>query len=101
MSNPNLATHSTRLQRRARLINKITSRLTPLRVVLFVVGYSWLLLLPWNGLSRTAWIDENALQPGQVNVEWNWGDVKAADGYLEQLEGLWNRNATAVEYVKS
>lgn len=97
MSSADVTKHLTRLQRRARIITHITSRLISLRFVLFTVGYIWLLLLPWKGLSRTAWIDENALQPGQVNVQWNWADVKAADGYLEHLEALWNRNATSAE----
>ncbi|KIM25331.1 hypothetical protein M408DRAFT_212529 [Serendipita vermifera MAFF 305830] len=97
MSSAELDKHASRLKRRERIISNITSRLTPLRIILFIVGYAWLLLLPWKGLSRTAWIDENALQPGQVNVDWNWGDVKAADGYLEHLEALWNKNATSAE----
>jgi len=99
MSTSELGSHSARLRRRERTLNHITSRLTPLRVVLFVVGYGWLLLLPWKGLSRRAWIDENALQPGQVNIEWNWGDVKTADRYLETIEEMWKANTTSRECV--
>jgi GPI-anchor transamidase subunit GAA1 len=97
MSNVDLSTHSKRIKRRTRIISRILSRLTSLRVLLFLVGFGWLLLLPWNGLSRRAWIDENALQPGQVNIDWNWSDVKFSDVKLDLLEAMWARNATSAE----
>ncbi|KAL1762285.1 Gaa1-like protein [Schizophyllum commune] len=55
-----------------------------------------MLLLPSTYVGgRGTYIDENALQPGQVNTQWNWGDVRAADNYLEQLEELRDQNATS------
>ncbi|KAL1717464.1 Gaa1-like protein [Schizophyllum commune] len=55
-----------------------------------------MLLLPSTYVGgRGTYIDENALQPGQVNTQWNWGDVHAADNYLEQLEELRDQNATS------
>jgi GPI-anchor transamidase subunit GAA1 len=83
------------------VISHITSRLPVIRILLFVVGYGWLLLLPWHGLSRRAWIDENALQPGQVNVEWSWADVKMADTELKMLEDLWHGNMSSDQCVDS
>lgn len=94
-----LASQRKRLQRRTKLITAITSRLTLVRVLLFLVGYGWLLVLPWKGMSRGTWIDENALQPGQVNVDFNWADVKYADLTLEKLERLWNEDASSQRLV--
>ena len=67
--------------------------------------------LPFHG--QHTYIDENALQPGQVstavyytvycsetlqvNTYWNWADVHRADRYLEQLEALRDRNASSHE----
>ena len=34
--------------------------------MLFVVGYLWLLVIPSPLLGQRTYIDENALQPGQV-----------------------------------
>ncbi|KAI4525000.1 Gaa1-like protein [Schizophyllum commune Loenen D] len=55
-----------------------------------------MLLLPSTYVGgRGTYIDENALQPGQVNTQWNWGDVHAADNHLEQLEELRDQNVTS------
>ncbi|KAJ3545014.1 hypothetical protein NM688_g5678 [Phlebia brevispora] len=48
-------------------------------------------------LGQRTYIDENALQPGQVTTYWGWGDVHHADQYLTQLEALRNRNASSLE----
>ncbi|KAL1744567.1 Gaa1-like protein [Schizophyllum fasciatum] len=53
-----------------------------------------MLLLPSSHVGgRNTYIDENALQPGQVTTHWDWGDVHAADNYLEQIEQI--QNATS------
>ncbi|CAE7168512.1 unnamed protein product [Rhizoctonia solani] len=46
-------------------------------------------------MGRGTYIDENALQPGQVNTYWSWREVHAADRYLEDLEKLRDTNATS------
>ncbi|KAF5357896.1 hypothetical protein D9756_001418 [Leucocoprinus leucothites] len=85
----------TRLQRRRAFVSMFTRHLSRLIAVLLVLGYFWLLALPSSFLGRWVYIDENALQPGQVSTYWNWGDVHAADKYLEQLEYLRDSNATS------
>ncbi|KAI6028674.1 Gaa1-like GPI transamidase component [Pisolithus orientalis] len=52
-------------------------------------------LIPISPLSQPTYIDENALQPAQVNTYWNWQDVHRADQYLYHLEGLRDRNAAS------
>lgn len=37
-----------------------------LRTLLFVAGYTWMLVIPSSKLGQHTYIDENALQPGQV-----------------------------------
>jgi len=64
---------------------------------LLVLGHMWFLVIPWPGMGQKTYIDENALQPGQVNTYWNWGDVHRADQYLAELERLRDRNATSDE----
>ncbi|KAI6138856.1 Gaa1-like GPI transamidase component [Pisolithus thermaeus] len=54
-------------------------------------------LIPISSLSQGTYIDENALQPAQVNTYWNWQDVHRADQYLYHLEGLRDRNSTSEE----
>lgn len=33
---------------------------------MFAVGYTWMLIIPSSKLGQRTYIDENALQPGQV-----------------------------------
>ncbi|KAH8116816.1 Gaa1-like protein [Phellopilus nigrolimitatus] len=86
-----------RVRRRRALSSFITRWLPQIRVLLLAVGYLWLLVLPSSLLGRGIYIDENALQPSQVNTYWNWGEVHRADRYLDQLENLRDRNASSVE----
>ncbi|KLO08967.1 Gaa1-domain-containing protein [Schizopora paradoxa] len=82
--------------RRKRALHVFISRwLDAFRIAMFVVGYIWMLFLPSTLLGRGTYIDENALQPSQVNTNWNWGEVHKADLYLSQLEQLRDSNATS------
>lgn len=84
-----------RIRRRRKLTSLIHLRLPWLNVALFVIGYSWMLSTPLPLLEKRTYSDENALQPGQVNTQWNWGDVHQADLYLHQLNLLRDSNATS------
>ncbi|KAJ7063467.1 Gaa1-like protein [Mycena amicta] len=84
-----------RLQRRRALVSGLTRRVHLIKCAFFLAGYFWMLALPSQRLGRGTYIDENALQPGQVNTYWNWGDVANADRYLQQLERLRDANATS------
>ncbi|KAF4614468.1 hypothetical protein D9613_002688 [Agrocybe pediades] len=87
--------HEQRLRRKMKLTSLITRRLTLIKTAMFVIGYLWMVLLPVPQLGRGTFVDENALQPGQVNTQWNWGDVHAADLYLGQLEQMRDVNYTS------
>ncbi|KAK0483742.1 Gaa1-like protein [Armillaria novae-zelandiae] len=84
----------TRLRRRQALIAAMGRRLPLLRVLLLVAGYLWMLAIPALP-GRGTYIDENALLPGQVNTNWNWAEVHAADRYLDHIEQLRDGNATS------
>ncbi|KAJ6525651.1 Gaa1-domain-containing protein [Mycena capillaripes] len=84
-----------KVRRRKAFVSALTRRLHLIKFALFLLGYLWMLAIPSHRLGRGTYIDENALGPGQVNTYWNWGDVANADRYLEQLEGLRDRNATS------
>lgn len=84
-----------RLRRRRQATALIHRNLTQLTVALFTLGYAWMLLIPIPLLSQGTYIDENALQPAQVNTYWNWGDVHTADLQLHQLDGIRERNLTS------
>ncbi|KIP12246.1 hypothetical protein PHLGIDRAFT_21074 [Phlebiopsis gigantea 11061_1 CR5-6] len=87
----------TRIQRRRKLGN-LAWRLYPkLQILLLLVGYAWMLTIPSSLHVQRTYIDENALQPAQVNTYWNWGDVHRADLYLEELEALRDCNASSHE----
>ncbi|KAH7913759.1 Gaa1-like protein [Hygrophoropsis aurantiaca] len=85
----------TKLRRRRAFSALIYHRLSSVMAALFIVGYLWMILIPLPPLSQGTYIDENALQPAQVNTYWNWVDVHKADQYLYQLEALRHNNATS------
>ncbi|THU87227.1 Gaa1-domain-containing protein [Dendrothele bispora CBS 962.96] len=88
---PNLV----RVRRRKAIVSAFSRRVTFLRLILLLVGYIWMVALPYPQLGRGIYIDENALQPGQVNTYWGWGDVHNSDRYLDDLERLRDSNATS------
>ncbi|KAJ7087836.1 Gaa1-like protein [Mycena epipterygia] len=83
------------IRRRQAIVSALTRRVTLIQITLLLVGYLWMAAIPSPRLGRGTYIDENALQPGQVNTYWNWGDVVNADRYLEQLEALRDTSSTS------
>jgi hypothetical protein len=85
------------------------------RLALFFAGYAWMISIPLPQLGQQIYVDENALQPNQVNsilrltqhfliprkvnTHWDWADVHRADLYLEQLESLRDNNASSEQWV--
>ncbi|KAF8447520.1 Gaa1-like protein [Boletus edulis BED1] len=84
-----------RLRRRKNATALIYRNLSKITTALLATGYLWMTLIPIPPLSQGVYIDENALQPAQVNTNWNWQDVHQADLYLHHLEGLRDKNATS------
>jgi glycosylphosphatidylinositol transamidase len=128
MLQPSGDVNEKRLRRRKAMVQLLARRLTLIKLVssvqdvhiifngsrvsLFTVGYLWMLVIPFPGLGRNTYVDENALQPSQVrqrepwsvlfnnlcpqvNTYWNWGNVHTADLYLAQLEEIRDANFTS------
>ncbi|KAI0748103.1 Gaa1-domain-containing protein [Daedaleopsis nitida] len=89
--------NAARIQRRQALSRKLWHGLPLIKALLFTVGYLWLLAIPSSQFGQRTYIDENALQPAQVNTYWNWNEVHHADRILEDLEQLRDRNASSDE----
>ncbi|GAA5989951.1 hypothetical protein JCM10908_002393 [Rhodotorula pacifica] len=73
------------LTRREAIVGRILAFAPLLRTLLVVGGLLYTLALPHRSLGRGHYVDENALQPGQVNTYWNWADVHVADRYAENV----------------
>lgn len=83
------------LQRHPQLL-----KLPPYLSLLFVlVGVVSLLVLPLNNYSRTTYISENALLPGQVHTYFAGSDQNVFRGYKHEVDALWDKSNT--EYVRS
>ncbi|OCH88182.1 Gaa1-domain-containing protein [Obba rivulosa] len=89
-----------RIRRRRKLTALLWKSLPALIVTLLSAGYFWMLAIPLPQLGQRTYIDENALQPGQVRTYWDWADVHRADQYLEGLEQLRGRNASSDEIAQ-
>ncbi|KAL4247302.1 GPI transamidase component Gaa1 [Abortiporus biennis] len=89
--------NASRVKRRQAFGEKLYRSMPVLKVLLLVVGFGWLLAVPSHLFGQRTYIDENALQPAQVNTHWNWGDVHRADRYLEDLEQLRDANGSSYD----
>ncbi|WVN87652.1 uncharacterized protein L203_102835 [Cryptococcus depauperatus CBS 7841] len=78
------------ISRRRRLIATFWKHVDKIQFGLIVLGLGWLIALPYEGLWKRTFVDEHALQPAQVNVYFDWGNVHKADLYLGELEKLGN-----------
>lgn len=87
-----------RTQRNRKIGSAVHRHLRILVALLTVVGLGWLLALPIEDLGRGTFLDENAIQPGQVTTYWNWDDVHVADVILDKLERV--KGATSAERAR-
>ncbi|SCV72987.1 BQ2448_6912 [Microbotryum intermedium] len=76
----------TSLIRREKLLTRVRVWVPLLQSGLIIVGFLYLFAIPAPQLGRRHYISENALQPGQVNTNWNWADVHIADAYAKKVE---------------
>ncbi|EJU05177.1 hypothetical protein DACRYDRAFT_103672 [Dacryopinax primogenitus] len=89
--------HVARLQRRKRIYTSI-GRVSPyLQLACYLIGILWIFAIPLTELGKGTYVDENALQPGQVSTYWDWAEVHAADRFLVVLEGMREANASHQE----
>jgi glycosylphosphatidylinositol transamidase len=79
------------MTRQRKIRSKFRDVIVPiLSTALPILSFLWLLALPLDRWGRTTYFDENAIQPGQVNTFWDWGDVHLADRWLEGIERVWD-----------
>ncbi|KAF8637410.1 hypothetical protein AX17_002905 [Amanita inopinata Kibby_2008] len=90
-----LKSNESKIRRRQALGSWLSRKATTLRLLLLLAGYMWMFAIPSPRLGRGIYIDENALQPAQVNTHWSWEEVHNADVYLQRLESLRDVNATS------
>ncbi|KAH9998091.1 Gaa1-like protein [Russula compacta] len=89
--------NAARIRKRRKAAAVAWRYLNVIRLGLLTAGYLWLLALPLPQLGIDTYIDENALQPSQVNTYWNWVDVHRADRVLEDVSSLRDRNLSSAE----
>ncbi|CAO3701190.1 unnamed protein product [Rhizopus stolonifer] len=79
-------------EKQARIF-RLLQRFSPvLSIVLFFVGIAWLLILPYEIYSKGTYISENALLPGQANVEYGYNDIRTAEAYMHNLLEIQNED---------
>ncbi|WVW84278.1 hypothetical protein I302_106308 [Kwoniella bestiolae CBS 10118] len=83
-------TVSKTIARRKKVFDVIWKKIPLIRLILAVAGLIWLLAIPYEGLWKGTYVDEHALQPGQVTTYFDWGNVHKADLYLDKLERIVN-----------
>ncbi|KAI8357897.1 Gaa1-like protein [Choanephora cucurbitarum] len=72
-------------QKRVKTVRLIQKYTPILSVLLFIIGLVWILLLPYEGYNKRTYISENALLPGQTNLDYGFNDIHTAEGYRQQI----------------
>ncbi|PWN50280.1 ALG3-domain-containing protein [Violaceomyces palustris] len=79
-----------RIQIRRRLFLFVGKAMPLISLLAVIVALAILVMLPWPKppFTRGVYVDENALQPGQAKVYWDYFDVTYADMISEKVERL-------------
>lgn len=75
-----------RFKRRQAVIDSIVLWSPKLGSLLILAGFVAGFILPTDFLSRSTYISENAILPGQVNTYWGWAQVHKADRYADMVD---------------
>ncbi|KAG2221144.1 hypothetical protein INT45_004453 [Circinella minor] len=73
-------------ERKEKIVRIIKKYNVSLSILLFFIGIAWILILPYQEFNKKTYISENALLPGQVNVYFNYNDIRTAEDYRYQLK---------------
>ncbi|KAI9487195.1 MAG: Gaa1-like protein [Benjaminiella poitrasii] len=85
--------HSFDPEKQIRLFN-LLQRLVPiLSILLFIVGIGWILALPYEGYNKRTYISENALLPGQVNLDYGYNDIRTAEEYRQKIIDIQDKDS--------
>lgn len=86
-----------RIVLRRRLVSFLSSLGPIIRPLLIISSLILLLLLPSPSppFAKHTYVDENALQPGQANVGWDWGQVALSDENSKLVEAVMDKGARA------
>ncbi|CEI96236.1 hypothetical protein RMCBS344292_10402 [Rhizopus microsporus] len=70
------------------------------RFLLFFAGVIWILVLPHEKYNKGTYISENALLPGQANVEYGYNDIRTAEDYVQKLIGIQDKDSeTRAQFI--
>ncbi|KAG1309507.1 hypothetical protein G6F62_000715 [Rhizopus arrhizus] len=89
------------LEKRARLLRLLQGFAPVLSFVLFFIGIVWILILSYDGYNKGTYISENALLPGQANVEYGYNDIKTAEDYIHKLSRVQDKDSeTRAQFIQ-
>ncbi|ORE06410.1 hypothetical protein BCV72DRAFT_250068 [Rhizopus microsporus var. microsporus] len=88
------------LEKQARIL-RFLQRITPIiTFLLFFAGTIWILVLPHEKYNKGTYISENALLPGQANVEYGYNDIRTAEDYVQKLIGIQDKDSeTRAQFI--
>ncbi|KAF1799968.1 Gaa1-like protein [Mucor lusitanicus] len=79
--------------KRAKVLRIIQRFIPVLSILLFVIGVAWLLILPYDGYNKRTYISENALLPGQANLDYGFNDIRTAEDYRDKLMDIQDKDS--------
>ncbi|KAL9557285.1 hypothetical protein PS6_001913 [Mucor atramentarius] len=79
--------------KRAKVLRIVQKFIPILSILLFIIGVAWLLILPYDGYNKQTYISENALLPGQANLDYGFNDIRTAEDYRDKLIDIQDKDS--------
>ncbi|KAI9361384.1 Gaa1-like protein [Pilaira anomala] len=75
-------------EKRVKLLRAVQKWVPVLSILLFFVAVGWILILPYEGYNKRTYISENALLPGQANLDYGFNDIHTAEAYRDKIVSI-------------
>ncbi|KAG2203760.1 hypothetical protein INT47_012693, partial [Mucor saturninus] len=62
-------------------------------LIIFFVAVGWILVLPYQDYNKRTYISENALLPGQANLDYGYNDIYTAEEYRAKILEVQNKDS--------
>lgn len=72
-------------EKRVKLLRLLQKFIPLVSFLLFIVAVGWILVLPYDGYNKGTYISENALLPGQANLDYGFNDIRTAEDYRQKI----------------
>ncbi|GAA5811384.1 hypothetical protein MFLAVUS_004819 [Mucor flavus] len=80
-------------EKHVKLLRMVQKWVPIFSILLFFVAVGWILILPYEGYNKRTYISENALLPGQANLDYGFNDIRTAEDYRDRIVDIQDKDS--------